>query len=119
MVDRNTDEPLKIALLSGGSSAEREISLQSGAAVSDALSGSGHRVTGIDPRETDPAGVDWTAFDVAFIALHGTFGEDSESLMRRESRLPAVPPGLHGWRFRNPLRRNGCRSFRSRRRRRS
>jgi len=69
-------DSLKVALLLGGFSAEREISLQSGSAVAVALAERGHRVTPIDPQETDPAGLDWDAFDVAFIALHGTYGED-------------------------------------------
>lgn len=71
-------ELLRIVVLTGGDSAERSISLQSGAAVCEALSNRGHRVISIDPAETDLAGVDWSRFDVAFLALHGTFGEDGE-----------------------------------------
>lgn len=68
--------PLRIALLAGGESAEREISLQSGAAVAAALRERGHAVTQIDPRETDLTGVPLRRFDVVFLALHGRFGED-------------------------------------------
>ena len=66
----------RVALLYGGVSAEREISLQSGSAVNAALKSVGHAVSPIDPRDVDLNSVEWTEFDVAFIALHGTFGED-------------------------------------------
>lgn len=69
-------DPTRIAVLAGGDSAEREISLESGAEVLSALKARGHSTTFIDPQETDLAQVDWNAFDVAFLALHGTFGED-------------------------------------------
>jgi len=65
---------LKIAVLMGGPSAERPVSLRSGAAVVNALTATGAKVVPVDIRGTElvlPAGV-----DVAFIALHGTFGED-------------------------------------------
>lgn len=74
--------PLNVAVLLGGPSAEREISLESGQAVSAALERCGHRVTAIDPGQNAVDAnefqrlADWNAFDVAFLALHGTFGED-------------------------------------------
>ncbi|PTQ73577.1 D-alanine--D-alanine ligase [Nitrosomonas oligotropha] len=66
----------KVAVLLGGRSAEREISLQSGQAVLDALQRSG-----VDAHPFDPAGQSMEkllqqGFDKAFIALHGRFGED-------------------------------------------
>lgn len=67
---------MSVAVLLGGSSAEREISLQSGAAVTKALRGLGHQVHEIDPARTDLECFDWSPIDVAFIALHGSFGED-------------------------------------------
>ncbi|MCH7987565.1 MAG: D-alanine--D-alanine ligase [Planctomycetes bacterium] len=67
---------LRIAVLSGGDSAERDISLQSGSAVEDALRACGHHVTHVDPSETDLKILDWRDYDVAFLALHGAFGED-------------------------------------------
>lgn len=67
---------LRIVVLSGGDSAERDISLQSGAAVEDALSARGHQVTCVDPSETNLETLDWHGYDVAFLALHGSFGED-------------------------------------------
>ena len=65
---------LKIAVLMGGPSAEREVSLRSGTAVANALVTTGANVVSIDIKDAEftmPADV-----DVAFIALHGTFGED-------------------------------------------
>jgi D-alanine-D-alanine ligase len=68
--------PLRVAVLSGGNSAERSISLKSGAAVTAALAARGHEVISIDPHETSLDTYDWSSVDVAFLALHGTFGED-------------------------------------------
>lgn len=69
---------LRVAVLLGGPSAEREVSLKSGAAVSAALSAAGHQVVEIDPARIDLATCDWSGIDVAFIALHGRFGEDGQ-----------------------------------------
>jgi D-alanine-D-alanine ligase len=68
--------PLRVAVLAGGNSAERSISLKSGTAVSDALAARGHEVVTIDPSVTSLDTYDWSNVDVAFLALHGTFGED-------------------------------------------
>jgi D-alanine-D-alanine ligase len=74
--------PLNVAVLFGGPSAEREVSLESGRDIIAALKRKGHRVTPVDPREPDFEResfrklADWSRIDVAFIALHGTFGED-------------------------------------------
>lgn len=68
----------RIALLLGGDSDEREISLKSGANVQQALAARGHLVVPLDPSEIDLDGVDWRQFDVAFLALHGRFGEDGQ-----------------------------------------
>jgi D-alanine-D-alanine ligase len=70
---------LKIAVLMGGPSAEREVSLRSGTAVANALTATGAKVVPMDIRDatfTIPADV-----GVAFLALHGNFGEDG-SLQR-------------------------------------
>ncbi len=67
-------QPLNIAVMLGGPSAEREVSLRTGAAVANALRSLGHRVTEMDPRTPD-----WLLLpdtDVVFLALHGTYGED-------------------------------------------
>lgn len=68
--------PLTVALLGGGTSAERRVSLDSAAAVAAALARRGHRFHPIDPAHVDPLAVDWRQYDVAFVALHGTDGED-------------------------------------------
>ncbi len=75
---RNTTERLVIAVLSGGNSAEREISLSSGRHVRAALEERGHSVVPVDPAEVDTARYDWTGIDAAFNALHGPFGEDGQ-----------------------------------------
>ncbi|MDX1970307.1 MAG: D-alanine--D-alanine ligase [Planctomycetaceae bacterium] len=67
-----------IALLAGGDSDEAVISRRSGAAVQAALSSRGHIVVHLDPAVVDLEGVDWRQFDVAFLALHGRFGEDGQ-----------------------------------------
>lgn len=72
------NSPWRVAVLAGGDSDEREISLQSGQAVQQALSARGHFAMHLDPALVDLAGVDWQHFDVAFLALHGQFGEDGQ-----------------------------------------
>lgn len=69
---------LRVAVLSGGPSAEREVSLRSGAAVAAALVAAGHAVVEVDPALVDVLKFDWRTVDVAFIALHGQFGEDGQ-----------------------------------------
>jgi len=68
----------RVAVLLGGDSAERDISLESGANVMQALQTAGHNVIPIDPREQSLEQFDWQHVDVAFIALHGTHGEDGD-----------------------------------------
>ncbi|OAN57149.1 D-alanine--D-alanine ligase [Sphingomonas sp. TDK1] len=67
---------LHIAVLMGGWSAEREVSLMSGNGVADALEGLGHRVTRIDLDRDVAAKLAEAKPDVVFNALHGTPGED-------------------------------------------
>jgi D-alanine-D-alanine ligase len=66
----------RVAVLFGGLSPERDVSLESGRVVAEALSNRGHAVTLVDPRDQPVGTVDWEQFDAAFIALHGTYGED-------------------------------------------
>jgi D-alanine-D-alanine ligase len=73
-----TPSSLRIAVLAGGDSEERAVSLKSGAAVEAALTSRGHRVLHLDPAIVELSGIDWSQFDVAFIALHGRFGEDGQ-----------------------------------------
>ena len=68
----------RIAVLAGGNSFEREISLKSGQAVSRALMERGHIVSWIDPASEDLTCYDFSQIDVAFLTLHGTFGEDGQ-----------------------------------------
>ena len=67
---------LHVAVLMGGPSAEREVSLMSGNGVADALESLGHRVTRIDMGKDVAARLTAAAPDVVFNALHGTPGED-------------------------------------------
>src|SRR3954463_12497033 len=69
-------ESLHVAVLMGGWSAEREVSLRSGADVAAALESLGHRVTRIDMGRDVAERLRETAPDVVFNALHGTPGED-------------------------------------------
>ena len=66
----------KVAVLLGGNSAEREISLMSGSAVLAALQGAGVNAHAFDPAERDLHILKEEGFDRAFIALHGRGGED-------------------------------------------
>ena len=67
---------LHIAVLMGGWSAEREISLITGNGVADALEGLGHKVTRIDMDRDVASRLGAVSPDVVFNALHGTPGED-------------------------------------------
>lgn len=75
---QNRRAPERIIVLAGGTSAEREVSLCSGAAVHAALIKLDLDVELVDPAITDLHQFAWQAGDVAFIALHGLFGEDGE-----------------------------------------
>lgn len=66
----------KIAVLFGGTSAEREVSLNSGAAVLAGLREGGVDAHPVDPKEIDVTQLKSMGFDKVFIALHGRGGED-------------------------------------------
>ncbi len=68
--------PWHVAVLMGGWSAEREVSLMSGEGVARALESRGHRVTRIDMDRNVAARLAEAAPDVVFNALHGVPGED-------------------------------------------
>jgi D-alanine-D-alanine ligase len=68
----------RVAVLCGGESHEREISLQSGRAVASALRERGHEVVCLDTALTPPEAAQFRDVDVAFLALHGKNGEDGE-----------------------------------------
>lgn len=87
-----------VAVLYGGTSSEREVSLRSGAAVARGLRTSGYTVSEIDVREPSFAIPD--AVEAVFIALHGTFGEDGTVQSILESRgLPYTGPGVEASRL--------------------
>ena len=66
----------KIAVLLGGLSAEREISLMSGSKVLEALLAAGFDAHAFDPAEREIFSLKSRGFDRVFIALHGRYGED-------------------------------------------
>jgi D-alanine-D-alanine ligase len=66
----------RVAVLEGGRSLERQVSLRSGARVADALERLGHDVTAIDVGADLVARLREAAPAVAFVALHGRDGED-------------------------------------------
>lgn len=69
-------ESTHVAVLMGGWSAEREVSLSSGEACSTALRQAGFQVTRIDPDRNIAATLSELRPDVVFNALHGKWGED-------------------------------------------
>jgi D-alanine-D-alanine ligase len=66
----------KVAVLMGGRSAEREVSLMSGTGVLKALQSRGVDAHAFDPAERDLSELKQKGFERCFIALHGRFGED-------------------------------------------
>ena len=66
----------RVAVLKGGHSLERQVSLRSGARVEDALGRLGHEVVAIDVGLDLVARLEEAEADVAFIVLHGPGGED-------------------------------------------
>lgn len=66
----------RVAVLAGGLSAEREVSLMSGAGVLEALRSCGVDAHAFDPAQRDLADLRREGYARAFIALHGRFGED-------------------------------------------
>ncbi|PLX81658.1 MAG: D-alanine--D-alanine ligase [Desulfuromonas sp.] len=66
----------KIAVLMGGLSAEREVSLRTGEAVLGALQRRGYRAVAIDAGRDLATRLSTEGVEVAFVALHGRYGED-------------------------------------------
>src|SRR5688500_15972967 len=84
---------MKVTVLYGGPSAEREVSLVSGKAVIDGLRAMGHDVFPSDVSPTDLFGLDRPC-DVVFPVLHGSFGESGELQEILEQRkIPFVGSG--------------------------
>lgn len=87
----------KVAVLMGGPSAEREISLISGKAVLAALQGKGVDAHAFDPAERDLFELRRDGYRRAFIALHGRFGEDGTVQGALEVlRIPYTGSGVMG-----------------------
>lgn len=77
MSSQRKPNSIKIALLAGGKSGERAVSLSSGKSVEQALKAVGFQVTLLDPsNKEDLKTLVTNTFDVAFLALHGKGGED-------------------------------------------
>ena len=66
----------KIGVLAGGVSAEREVSLRSGKAIFKALSDKGYNVVFIDTKEDLWRSLSENKIEIAFLALHGGYGEN-------------------------------------------
>ncbi len=92
---RLTTETIKtsrIGVLAGGISEERDVSLRSGQNVLDSLLKQGYDAKLIDPK-TDP--ISKANFDIAFIALHGEFGEDGTvQAICEEANIPYTGSGI-------------------------
>jgi D-alanine-D-alanine ligase len=87
----------KVAVLMGGPSAEREISLISGKAVLAALQGKGIDAHAFDPAERELFELKREGFGRVFIALHGRFGEDGTVQGALEvMRIPYTGSGVMG-----------------------
>ena len=85
----------KVAVLMGGPSAEREISLISGKAVLEALRSRGVDAHAFDPAEREIFDLRREGFARAFIALHGRFGEDGTLQGALETlRIPYTGSGV-------------------------
>lgn len=85
----------KVGVFLGGVSAEREVSLRTGAAAAAALRRLGCDVREIDIREDWLGAVRGAGVDVAFLALHGRFGEDGCIQAACElARLPYTGSGV-------------------------
>ncbi|MBT9132116.1 D-alanine--D-alanine ligase [candidate division NPL-UPA2 bacterium Unc8] len=76
---------MRVAVLMGGKSSEREISLRSGKAVIHALMKKGMEVISLDAADNWNRAIKKKDIDVAFIALHGKYGEDGvvQSLLEK------------------------------------
>lgn len=85
----------KVAVLMGGPSGEREVSLRSGAAVLKALQERGYQAVGIDAHPDLLTELKREKVDVCYNALHGTFGEDGvvQGLLET-ARIPYTGSGV-------------------------
>ena len=87
-------DPMRITVLAGGPSAEREVSLVGGRAVADALASLGHDVALRDITPDNLSALDRPGVDLVFPVLHGTWGEDGRLQRILDDRgLPYVGSG--------------------------
>jgi D-alanine-D-alanine ligase len=95
MIDRKKLRALTIGVLMGGTSAEREVSLRSGAAVCKGLVSKGYNALPIDAGDDLCAVVRRKKIDIAFIALHGGAGENGAVQgMLEAMRIPYTGSGI-------------------------
>ncbi len=88
---------MKIGVLYGGTSAEREVSLSSGKGIIEALSKKGHEVVGIDFHPQRIKEIIDLDVDIVYIGLHGRFGEDGRIQALLEMlNIPYVGSGVLG-----------------------
>jgi len=86
----------KIAVLMGGRSLEREVSFMSGHRVSEALEEKGHEVVRLDVDENLVDNLKQAQVDLAYIALHGKYGEDGTIQELLEILdIPYTGPGVY------------------------
>jgi D-alanine-D-alanine ligase len=86
---------MKVAVLKGGRSLERQVSMRSGARVEDALASLGHEVVALDVGADLVATLREQRPDAAFIALHGQGGEDGTVQELLEIlAIPYTGPGV-------------------------
>jgi D-alanine-D-alanine ligase len=84
----------KVAVLMGGPSREREVSLRSGQAVANGLRESGYEAVELDVTGRS---VDLPDVEAVFIALHGAFGEDGEVQQLLDDKgVPYTGSGVEG-----------------------
>ncbi|MCP4365282.1 MAG: D-alanine--D-alanine ligase [Planctomycetes bacterium] len=97
---RGGAEVMRVAVLMGGISSEREVSLSSGRAVAKALEEAGYDVMPIVVNDEEIRELDAADVDVAFIALHGRFGEDGGVQRLLEARgIPYTGSGVRASRM--------------------
>ncbi len=86
----------KIAVLMGGRSLEREVSMNSGHRVAEALEEKGHPVVRLDVDENLVDNLKQAKVDLAYIALHGKYGEDGTIQELLEILdIPYTGPGVY------------------------
>ncbi|MGR3178975.1 MAG: D-alanine--D-alanine ligase [Candidatus Anammoxibacter sp.] len=91
---------INVAVLMGGVSSERDVSLKSGREVSDALKKAGYQVLDIVVDDKEIGELDVNDIDVAFVALHGAFGEDGGVQEVLENKcIPYIGSGVEASRL--------------------